>query len=144
MTNQLVQLSDIMTTDLITVSPNDTMERVNQIFKTHSFHHLPVVEDNQQLVGLVSKSDYLVLCDGMMLINKKFNEERNLQFFRSLLVKEIMVKQLVTLQPEESIMKAVDIFKENYFHAIPIVNQEDELKGLVTTFDLLNHAFATA
>lgn len=60
---------------------------------------------------------------------------------RSLLVREVMVKQVAKLRPEDKIELAADIFRENLFHAMPVVDNDGKLKGIVTTFDLLNYAF---
>ena len=49
-----IKLSQIMSTDLVTVKPNDTLEKVDQIFKQNEFHHIPVVDDNQELLGIIS------------------------------------------------------------------------------------------
>jgi acetoin utilization protein AcuB len=48
-----------------------------------------------------------------------------------------MTKGLAVLESNDRIGVAIEIFKENLFHAIPIVDDE-ELKGIVTTFDLID------
>lgn len=134
-------LSEIMTTELITVGPKATLTEVDQIFKSNSFHHIPVVNQNNKILGIISKSDYLVLCDSMMLFKKKSTESKNQRFFSSLLAEEVMSQSISYLYPEDKLSAAADLFGENRFHSIPVVNKDGLLKGLVTTFDMIRYAF---
>jgi CBS domain-containing protein len=61
---------------------------------------------------------------------------------RSLLAEEAMTRQVATLDPDDSLEMAVGFFRENLFHALPVVDK-DKLVGIVTTFDLLTHAYAS-
>ena len=49
-------VSSLMTTDLITLSPNDSLEKTREIFVSHKIHHLPIVEGDA-IVGLVTTWD---------------------------------------------------------------------------------------
>lgn len=136
------KLSEIMTTELVTVKSNDTFNVVDDIFKHNGFHHLPVIDEAGKLVGILSKSDYLTLCNSFSYLNTQFSEKQNQRLFSSILVKEIMQKNIAKLKPDDTAVIAAGFFKENLFHAIPVVDNEDGLLGLVTTFDLLNLAFS--
>lgn len=50
-------VSDIMTRELVTLTPEDDLFMVKELFENHSIHHIPVVHF-RNLVGLVSKSDF--------------------------------------------------------------------------------------
>ena len=60
------RIADIMTTEVISIQPRDTMDKVDQIFETHSIHHIPVVESGR-VVGMISKSDYYQILHGFTL-----------------------------------------------------------------------------
>lgn len=137
-----LKLSEIMTTELVTVSPNDNMETVDKIFKENDFHHIPVVDEDKKLMGLISKSDYLIMCDSMSIFQNGEGKAQNKRFFHSILVKDVMRKNLAKLKPDNTVMIAAGFFKENLFHAVPIVDEENKLLGIVTTFDLLNLAYS--
>jgi acetoin utilization protein AcuB len=134
-------LSEIMTKDLVTVGPNDTLEIVDYIFNHNTFRHLPVVDNSGKILGIISKSDYLLLCNSMTIFNKAQEHEKNLRFLRTLLTEEVMSTPLVKLTPDTKVSVAAGIFRENTFHAIPIVDKDDVLLGLITTIDLLNYAY---
>lgn len=133
-------ISSIMTTNMITVRPGDTARKIREVFKNHSFHHIPVTDEGDKLVGIISKEDffriaYLLSLDstGRTYTNKVYEHMTAEQF---------MTKYPVQLDPDDSIGLAADIFLANKFHALPIVD-EGLLVGLVTSHDLLQYSFAS-
>lgn len=130
--NLLAPISTIMTTNLLTVSPEDTIAHIGDLFKKHRIHHLPVVR-GFDLVGLVSKSDYLFFRRGFT--NDTETEEERVNNHRA---KEIMVTGIAKMEPDDKINVALEIFKANLFHAIPIV-EDGQLKGIVTPLDIIKH-----
>lgn len=133
-----------MTANLVTASPGDTIEVVEKIFRNNDFHHLPIIDSDRKLVGILSKSDYLMMCDSLTIFQNVKEETQNKRFFHSILIKDVMRKNIAKLKPDNTVMIAVGFFKENLFHAVPIVDDENRLVGIVTTFDLLNLAFSDA
>ncbi len=130
-----------MTEEVIVVKPGDTLEKVHEIFQHNNIHHIPVVNPAREVVGIISKSDYHLLCDHLTLFGREWNLENNNRFFGSLLVEEVMTKQVAKLKQEDSIFLAAAFFRENLFHAIPIVDEQERLVGIVSTYDLLNYAY---
>lgn len=135
-----MQVGQIMTTEVIFLGPNDTMDKVQKIFRAHNIHHIPII-DQEKVVGIISKSDYLKLLHGFTLFKTHKSEEYNDAIMRSLLVKEVMTRQVATINPDDTIELAAGFFRENLFHALPVVDQNGSLVGIITTFDLLNYAF---
>ena len=142
MTSNVVSIKQIMTTEVLTVHPGDTLEGVHRIFHTSDIHHLPVVDDERKVVGIISKSDYFSISNAFPLFRSDLRDAANERLFKSLLVEDIMTRQVATLLPDDSITVAAGYFKENIFHAIPIVDREGKLVGILTTFDLLNFFFS--
>ena len=129
--NLLGPVSSIMSKDLITIFPDDSIEHIEEIFHAHRIHHLPVINEGK-LVGMVSKSDVLFLKRGFD--QEVMDEKTRLNFYRA---KDIMTTQLATLEPGDKVNVALEIFKENLFHAIPIVDN-GFLKGIVTPYDFIS------
>jgi len=115
-----------MSTDLVTVDPEDSLSKVRDIFMTHRIHHLPVVKDNK-LVGLLTTYDLFKLD----MTSDQYVHTR---------VGDVMTTHLATLEPHEKVGAAAEIFLENLFHAVPIV-RDRELVGIVTSFDVLKYEF---
>jgi acetoin utilization protein AcuB len=133
--NLLAPVSDIMSKNLITVRPDDKLKKVEDIFQEHKVHHILVAED-EQLVGLISKSDYLFFKRGYN--DDSRDDKYDLFRLKVHKVSEIMTTGIAKLEAKDKINVAIEIFKENLFHAIPIVS-EGKLVGIVTTFDVIKH-----
>ncbi len=136
-----VSVKEIMTRELITVAPHDNMAVVDEIFKKSNFHHLPVVDENGKVAGLVSMADYNKLLNTFTFFANEKSEAYNKAVMRSMLVEDIMTKHVATLLEDSTVSVAAGIFSENLFHAIPIVDAEGILVGIITTFDLINYAY---
>lgn len=129
----LAPVSSMMTTEVKTVEPEDTMKKVEQVFRENRIHHIPVVEKGK-LLGIVSKSDYLFFKRGF---NDQTTDNRIDEFrLKTRKVKDIMTKGIAKLEMADRIGVALEIFKENLFHAIPIVD-DGKLVGIITTFDII-------
>ncbi|MEY3053351.1 MAG: hypothetical protein RLY31_3136 [Bacteroidota bacterium] len=141
MIDRSLKVSQLMTTDVLFVRPDDIMEEVDKIFRRNNIHHIPVVDSNQQVVGMISRSDYYKILHGFTLFRTEKSESYNQAILRSLLAKEVMVRHVAKLNPEDTVTVAAGFFRENLFHAIPVVDNIGKLVGIITTFDLLNFAF---
>jgi CBS domain-containing protein len=141
MFDRTTPIAQIMTRSVYFVHPDSTMQRVDELFRMHSIHHVPVIDEESHVVGIISKSDYLKVLHGFTLFKTEKSEEYNRAILRSLLAGEVMTRQVATLQPEDSVDIAAGYFRENLFHAIPVVDRQKRLMGIVTTFDMLNFAF---
>lgn len=141
MIDKSTTVGQIMTTKVITLHPEDTMDQVKKIFDRNNIHHIPIV-DEQKVVGIISKTDYLKLLHGFTLFKTDKSESYNAAVLRSLLIREVMTKQVAKLNPEDTLETAVGFFRENLFHALPVVSTAGDLVGIVTTYDLLNYAYS--
>ena len=135
--NVLKPIASIMTRKLITVTPQDSLERVREIFHEHNIHHIPVVR-YKEILGILSKSDFLYFLQGFSDSKTvKSAEDRRL---RARSAEDIMSRELTTIDSRDPIRRALELFRENRFHAIPVL-EEDELVGIVTTHDVIKAWF---
>ncbi len=126
-------VSKFMTKKLITVHPRDRMSAVKEIFDTHRIHHIPVVKD-AVLVGIISKTDYLHFLRG-----KNINEYEKLidnSRLHSYTAEDVMTKGIASLESTNRVNVALEVFSENLFHAIPVIDS-GELVGMLTTLDII-------
>lgn len=131
-------LKDIMTPNPICVFPEDSFKKVKKIFKKNKFHHLPVIEKNGEIIGIISKNDCLI--QYQRISEESSGKRWSKKYLKSLTAKSIMHEAPLTLEPEDHIGLAADIFMANEFHALPIQRGE-EIIGIVTTHDLIKFAF---
>ncbi len=122
-------ISAIMITKVVTVNPEDKLTVVKDILFNKRFHHIPVVKGpKNKLVGIISSHDIFKL-------NAKFEE------YDKLTVQDVMTKKIATLRPEEKIGAAAQVFLRHLFHGLPIVNDDLELLGIITTHDILKYSY---
>ncbi len=126
-------IKEIMSTEIITLEPEDSVADAGNIFHEFKIHHIPIVKEGK-LVGMVSKSDFLFFKNGFLSdkIDIRIEEVR----LNNYDVKDIMTTGLACLEPEDRINVALELFKENIFHAIPIT-KDDKLVGIITTLDII-------
>jgi len=127
-------ISKIMTTELITVSPNDPLSDVIAIFEREGIHHLPVIQQGE-LVGIVSSVDILGYTRSFYMEGEQ--SDAHLPQEESAVVSDIMTTKLAKMEPTDRIEVALEVFKENKFHSI-LITEGQKLKGIVTTFDIIN------
>ncbi|MEN6481622.1 MAG: CBS domain-containing protein [Anaerolineaceae bacterium] len=60
-----VKVSEIMSSPLITVNQSVFIQDCAKLMKENKIHHLPVVDDEEKIVGMISASDFLVVAEGM-------------------------------------------------------------------------------
>lgn len=131
--NQFAPVSTIMTKSLYTVSTEDSLATVKEVFDQHHIHHIPVVHV-RQLAGMISRTDFEHFMGGLSQYeNDQFINQHRLEHVKA---GDLMVKRLAKLEPDDRINVAIEVFCKNLFHALPVVDQ-DELVGIVTTFDIL-------
>lgn len=133
-----IPVADIMTRDLLIVEPDDTLDKVRDIFQSNRVHHIPVVDKSGKLAGIISKSDFNRVNHILTLTDVEKYKAYNDMLYRSLTAAEIMTKQVAIVSPEDPLEVVADFFRENLFHAVPVVNR-DFLVGIVTTHDLINY-----
>lgn len=137
-----IALGDVMTRQPHSLSPMDPVERADQLCKDYNIHHLPVVDIYGKVIGMLSQSDLLKISYGLSLFRNHDPERFNRTLFASVLVRDVMTRDVTILHSDDAIGEALAIFKRNKFHAIPIVEQ-DLLVGIITPLDLLEVAFST-
>jgi len=128
-------ISTIMTPNPICIGINEPLSIADKLFKENRIHHLPVISEGK-LVGMISKSDFSFFRRGFAAdhVDKMEDEVR----LNNYLAKDIMTHGLAKLDPEDKINVALEVFKENLFHALPVV-KEDRIVGIVTTLDIIKN-----
>ena len=129
-----MRLADVMQSNLVTVRPHDFVTKVDGLFKENSFHHLPVVDVDGKIIGIVSSTDLDRISYGESLFEfkKKAYDEA---LYRSLLVENILSTHVFKMPSKASLKSAFLQFSKGQFRAIPVVD-DDVLVGMVTPLDL--------
>jgi CBS domain-containing protein len=123
MMNESVQLH--MTTDVITLGPENTLGEAREILLQKHIHHLPILE-GRRLVGMLTSWDL-------------FKLGKSAEEYHEIKIKEIMTTKLATLEPDQHLGAVAEVLSKHLFHAVPIVNAQHELLGIVTSTDIVRY-----
>jgi CBS domain-containing membrane protein len=132
MTDKLL-VKDVMSTDLITLEENETLDLVEQVMRLGRVRHLPVT-DGQTLVGLVTHRDLLKASISAMA---DIGEDERQELMSRVKVKEIMNRDIRTVPEELPLVRAAGILLQNRFGCLPVVRDDDKLIGILTEADFL-------
>ena len=128
-------VSDIMSTNLITVTCDDSLKEVELLMQKYHIRHIPILNDNK-LHGIISLTDLqrISFTDGYN------SSEKDVDYiiYDLLTLEQVMVKNPITVNIKDSVKKAGTIIIQHDFHALPVVEGE-ELVGIVTSTDLLKY-----
>jgi len=117
---------DLMSTDLTTTSAATKVLEASKIFNETKFSGIPVVDEQQKLVGLITEYNLV----GVLLNNRK-----NLE---NLTVGEIMEKEPITILFDDSFERALEIMHQHHrVNPIPVIDNDNKLVGVVSRYDLL-------
>ncbi len=123
----------VMNTYLVTVSPDTTIIKAKDIIEQKKINHLLVVDENENLLGLISDRD--VKQSWASPATTLSVHELN-YLLTQLTVEMIMKKKIITISPDTTIEIAALIMQENRISALPVMEGE-KLVGIITTTDVL-------
>jgi CBS domain-containing protein len=126
-----IPISEIMTTNMVTVHEKQSLLEVAKLINEKSIRHVPVVSGNR-IVGMLSKTDL----DKISFVNTIDGEQLTTLMYDVLTIKQVMTKDVLTVQHKDTVYDAALLLSENEFHALPVLDETD-LVGIVTTKDLI-------
>lgn len=139
---------DIMTKEVVSVRPETPLLDVAKILAEHNFDGVPVVDNDNKLVGLVTEYDLINKTSAVHLPTLQV-VLRNLPEFRkeeahfqeeilNLKVSDIMNKEPLTLNPDVSYDDVIKLFKEHHrVNPIPVIDKDNKVIGVISRFDVL-------
>jgi len=130
-----VPVSHIMTSNLVLLNLNDTLEKAEELFKKHNIRHIPVVNNNS-IEGILSYTDLLRIS----FADAVYEEEDHVDtiVYNMFSLQQVMVKNVITVKTSDAIYEVAKILAKESFHALP-VEENGKLVGIVTTTDLITY-----
>lgn len=116
-------VSDLMSTDLFVLSSNHRFNAAKALMNWQRIRHIPVVNEQEELVGLVTHRDVLSTM-----------AQRGIE--GELLVKDVMNKNIITVPPNMWLSDAAKLIIDNKFGCLPVVNR-GRLVGILTEADFV-------
>lgn len=142
-----MKVKDVMTKEVITVTPETSVKEIAQILLEKKIGGLPVLEEGK-LVGIVTEEDlimknvklhfptYIQLLDAVIYLESLKKYEEELRKAVGALAKDVMTRNPYTISPEADLEEAATIMVEKGISRLPVV-ENDKLVGIITRRDVL-------
>ncbi len=128
-------IKDIMTRDVITLNIDDSFCKVADIFQKKNIRHLPVVNSQGEILGIISQSDL------NRIASPQKKEQGDYLYSSEDLCKYVLgqhlIQKILTLSPEDSLETAVELMARMKLGCIPIVGPDGKVAGIVTPVDMM-------
>jgi acetoin utilization protein AcuB len=129
-----LKVADVMTREVSTVFEEDNLEQVLALLTPYRFRHVPVV-DGRRVVGILSQRDLLQFTNQGR--NSAADRTRAARALEQTFVRDVMSQKVITIAADAPLSKAARLMLEHRVGALPVVDGEDQLVGIVSESDLL-------
>ena len=123
-------IDSIMSTDLISVQPGATLAEARSLMQQHRIHHLPVVDKDDQLVGLLTLTDVLAATDSILR-----NDDSRIHA-ADISISEVMVTDIATVDRSASLRQAALFLEKHQIGCLPVLS-DGKLRGIITDTDFV-------
>ncbi len=128
-------ITKIMTSDVAVVQEGQPLSEVRKKMIDLHIHHVPIV-NGKKLVGLVTFTD-------LMKINMVINgaDERSIDTIidQQFKIADIMSSKITKIKNTETIRQASELLINGHFHSLPVIDDNDNIVGIVTSTDMIKY-----
>ena len=144
----MLKVKDIMTKDLITVSPDTEIVHAAKLLLENRINGLPVTDETGKLLGILCQSDliaqqkklpvpsFFTFLDGLITLSSMKQLEKQVQKIAATTVAQAMTPHPVFVRLDTGIEEVAALMVDNAFHTIPVV-EAGKLVGIVGKEDIL-------
>jgi CBS domain-containing protein len=144
----MLKAKDIMTTELITVTPETEIVHATKLLLDNRINGVPVTDETGKLVGILCQSDlvaqqkkfpvpsFFTFLDGLISLSSMKQLEKEVQKIAAITVAQAMTPNPITVRPDTGIEEVAALMVDNNFHTIPVV-EKGKLVGIVGKEDIL-------
>lgn len=142
-------VADVMTSNPISVAPETVLKDAIQLMADNHVGGLPVINADNNLVGILSESDlmwqttgvdmpaYIMLLDSVIYLKNPTQYNQELHKALGQLVKDVMTDHVVTITPDKSLREAAHLMHDKQVRRLPVVNADDQVVGILTRGDIV-------
>jgi len=135
-----LRVRDVMTPDVTTLQRNDKLTLADDIMRLGRIRHLPVLDEDGQLAGILTQRD---LFRGALAKALGYGERAQRQLMDTLVVKEVMTAEVLTTTPDTPLAEAAKVLVERKIGCLPVVDG-GRLIGIITEADFVALATRTS
>ena len=124
-------IRDLMTPKPVCLFPDATIGEALELMETRRFRHMPIIDQDRMLVGLISQRDIL------RLAWPTGNKSQAQRLTQSALVVDVMTRKVDTIDPDAPVHEAARYMLRTKRDSMPVVDETGHLIGIVTAADFL-------
>jgi len=128
-------VSRSMTPKVVTIDTESGIFKAQELMAAHQIRHLPVVDAEDRLIGIVTDRDLRSAMPYSLLKDPSSPEER--AKLKDLKIEDIMTREPKTVGPHHTIQDALLLIQKLKVGALPVVDADNRLKGIISVRDLL-------
>lgn len=145
-----IEIADVMSKSIIVIEEGEDFSQVEEIFVSKKIRHLPVVNSQKEIVGLISQRDLykciaprrapdgnVVFQPGVIMDGDGYYKKESLDRY---ILRNVMKKDPRVLTAEQTLGDAIHLMVTEKSGCVPIVDQAQHVIGLLTRFDILRLA----
>ncbi len=135
-----MRVLDLMTTDVVTVTPRMSLKEAARTMTDLGVSGLPVLDDDDRIIGIITEADFLAREAGRSeprrrrLLDALFNEP---QVAEAETVEQAMTADPVVIYPEASLTEAARVMVNHGVKRLPVVDGEGKLVGVISRADVV-------
>ncbi|MGV7004110.1 CBS and ACT domain-containing protein [Desulfovibrio sp. QI0442] len=122
-----------MTTDVVSVGPDTSLLKVGKLMKDHHIRRIPVVDENGQVIGIISDRDVRDASPSKATTLDMYEMH---YLLAELKAKNIMTAKPITVKPTDTVEQAALIMLDNKVGGLPVVNDSGKLVGIISDHDV--------
>jgi len=142
------RIGDIMTTNVVRVHPDTPVQQVARLMSENGISGLPVVDDKDHVLGVVTELDmivrntrfkvpnFIMILDSIIYFETPKRLRERLEHMLGVTAGEIMSKPAVTITPDATIEDLAELMVNRRHNPIPIV-QDGRLVGIISRSDII-------
>ncbi len=127
------RVRDLMTKEVTTLRRNDKLSIADDVMRLGRIRHLPVLDDDEQVVGIVSQRD---LFRGALARALGYGAHAQQKLLGQLLVKEVMTNDPTAIAPDAPLAEAARVMLEGKIGALVVI-EDGRLAGILTEADFV-------
>ena len=139
---------DIMTKEILTVTPKTSVSELAELFTTHNINGVPVIDDEGKLLGVVTENDLIYqkkkvhiptvinILDSVIYLESPEKMKQEMQKITGVTVQDIYTSNVVTIGQETPIDEIATIMAEKNIHTLPVLDN-DNLIGVIGKGDII-------
>ena len=127
-----VTIREVMTSHVRTARPDQSLLEIWRMLSDERCHHIPIVAEGRP-VGMISTRDLV------RVARKHGSEKLSVGLYGNETASDIMTRSLETIYADEPVETAIDRIGIGEFHALVVLDEDENLAGIVTHHDLLHY-----